>query len=135
MLRDTRTDTKLILALLWTSVMFCYLYADYFGLFSPGQLATMNRGEIPPLGPATDRVMLFVSAMMLIPSLMIALSAALPAKINRILNLAAGLLYSLIISITMWASAHFIFYGIVEIALTLTVVYFAWTWPRTQPVR
>lgn len=135
MLRDTKIDTKLILASLWASVMFCYIYADYFGLFSAGQVATMNRGEIPPLGPATDRVMLFVSTMMIIPSLMIFLSAALPARINRIVNLAAGLLYSAIIAITMWSSAHFIFYGVVEIILTLLVVYHAWTWPKAPADR
>lgn len=135
MLRDTRIDTKLILASLWASVMFCYIYADYFGLFSAGQVARMNRGEIPPLGPATEGVMLFVSAMMIIPSLMIFLSAALPARINRIINLGASLLYTLIISITMWSSAHFIFYGAVEILLTLLVVYYAWTWPRSDADR
>lgn len=130
MLRDTKIDTKLVLSALWASVMFCYIYADYFGLFSAGQLARMNRGEIPPLGQATDGVMLFVSAMMVIPSLMIVLSVTLPAKLNRLFNIAAGFLYSAIIAITMWSSAHFIFYGVVEITLTMLVVYYAWTWPN-----
>lgn len=130
MLRDTRTDTKLVLAALWASVMFCYIYADYFGLFMPGQIAEMNRGQIPPLGPATDGVMLFVSTMMVVPSLMIFLSAALPARINRILNLVMGGIYSAIISITMWSAPFFIFYGVIEIGLTLLVVLFAWRWPK-----
>jgi hypothetical protein len=30
----------------------------------------------------------------------------------------------------MWSGAHFIFYGVIEIALTLLVVFYAWTWPR-----
>lgn len=130
MLEDLETPPKIKLAALWASVMFCYIYADYFGLFSPGQLATMNRGIIPPLGAATDGVMLFVAAMMAIPALMIFLSAALPARVNRWLNLLFGALYTVIIGITMWSDAHFIFYGVIEIALTLLVVYYAWTWPR-----
>jgi hypothetical protein len=130
MLDDFKVHTKIKLAALWASVMFCYIYADYFGLFSPGQLATMNRGVIPPLGQSTDGVMVFVSAMMAIPSLMIFLSVVLPAWPNRLLNMVCGVLYTAIISITMWTSAHFIFYGVIEIALTLLAVFYAWTWPR-----
>ncbi|HST35182.1 MAG TPA: DUF6326 family protein [Allosphingosinicella sp.] len=130
MLDNPKVNIKIKLAALWTSVMFCYLYADFFGLFSPGQLATMNRGLIPPLGAATDGVMIFVSAMMAVPSLMVFLSIALPARPNRALNALAGAVYAAIISITMWAGALFIFFGIIEIALTLLAVYYAWTWPR-----
>jgi hypothetical protein len=122
------------LAALWASVMFCYIYADYFGLFSPGQVAAMNRGIIPPLGRSTDGVMIFVSAMMAIPSLMIFLSVALPRAANRVLNMLFGALYSGIIGITMWSGAHFIFYGIIEIALTLLVIFYAWTWPVATAV-
>jgi hypothetical protein len=132
MLEDFRVHTKIKLAALWVSVMFCYIYADYFGLFSPGQLATMNQGLIPPLGRSSDGVMIFVSAMMAVPSLMIFLSAALPARPNRILNIVFGAVYSGIIGLTMWSGAHFIFYGVIEITLTLLVVAYAWTWPRTK---
>lgn len=134
MLDDYRVHTKIKLGALWASVMFCYIYADYFGLFLPGQLATMNQGLIPPLGRSTDGVMIFVSAMMTVPSLMIFLSVALPARPNRILNIVCGALYTGIIGLTMWSSAHFIFYGVIEIALTLLVVFYAWTWPRTGQV-
>jgi Family of unknown function (DUF6326) len=132
MLDDFKVHTKVRLAALWASVMSCYIYADYFGLFSPGQLATMNRGIIPPLGPSTDGVMVFVSAMRAVPSLMIFLSVALPAQPNRIVNMLFGALYTVIISLTMWTDAHFIFYGVIEITLTLLAIYYAWTWPRTE---
>lgn len=133
MLDDFKVPTKIKLATLWASAMFCYIYADYFGLFSPGQLAAMNKGLIPPLGRSTDKVMIFVSAMMAIPSLMIFLSVALPARPNRLLNIAFGALYTAIISLTMWSGVHFVFYGVIEIALTLLVVFYAWTWPRMNP--
>jgi hypothetical protein len=132
MLEEFKVHTKIKLAALWASVMSCYIYGDYFGLFLPGRLEAMNRGLIPPLGHSTDGVMIFVSAMMAVPSMMIFLSVALPAWQNRILNLVCGALYTAIISLTMWASAHFIFYGAIEIALTLLVIFFAWTWPRTS---
>jgi hypothetical protein len=127
---DYKVHTRIKLAALWASVMFCYIYADYFGLFSPGQLASMNKGVIPPLGRSTDGVMIFVSTMMVIPSLMIFLSTVLPPWPNRLLNILFGAVYTAIISLTMWSGAHFIFYGVIEIALTLLVVFYAWTWPR-----
>ena len=130
MLDDGKVHTRIKLAALWASVMFCYIYADYFGLFSAGQLATMNRGIIPPLGPSTDGVMVFVSAMMALPSLMIFLSVGLPAWASRGLNIICGMLYTAIIAVTMWSGAHFIFFGVIEIALTLAVIVYAWTWPR-----
>lgn len=133
MLQDFKVHTKIKLAALWASVMFCYIYADYFGLFSPGQLATMNQGVIPPLGQSTDGIMIFVSSMMAVPSLMIFLSIALPPWPNRALNILCGALYTAIIGLTMWSGAHFIFYGIIEIALTLLVIFYAWKWPRTNP--
>lgn len=133
MLDDFKVHTKIKLAALWASVMFCYIYADYFGLFSPGQLATMNQGIIPPLGRSTDGIMIFVSAMMAVPSLMIFVSIAVPARPNRVLNILFGALYTAIISLTMWSGTHFIFYGVIEIALTLLVIFYAWTWPHTNP--
>ena len=132
MLDDLKVHTKIKLAALWASVMFCYIYADFFGLFSPGQLATMNQGVIPPLGRSTDGVMIFVSAMMAAPSLMIFLSVALPAWPNRLLNIVCGALYTGIIGLTMWTGAHFIFYGVIEIALTLLIIFYAWKWPRAD---
>ena len=130
MLDELKVNTRIKLAALWASVMFCYIYADFFGLFSPGQLAAMNQGMIPPLGRSSDGVMIFVSAMMAIPSVMIFLSVVLPARPSRLLNIVVGTLYTGIIGITMWSGAHFIFYGVIEIALTLTAVFLAWTWPR-----
>ena len=135
---DIEVNPKIKLAALWTSVMFCYIYADYFGLFAPGLLWKMNQGLIPPLGPATDSVLIAVSLMMAIPALMIFLSVALRAQVNRVLNMIFGAVYTAIIGFTMWGGPrHFVVYGFIEIALTLLVVYYAWSWPRragSQPV-
>jgi len=128
---DIEVNPKIKLAALWTSVMFCYIYADYFGLFAPGVLWKMNQGLIPPLGRATDSVLIGVSLMMAIPALMIFLSVGLHAAVNRVLNILFGLVYTGIIMFTMTGGPkHFLVYGVVEIVLTLLVVYYAWTWPR-----
>jgi hypothetical protein len=70
--------------------------------------------------------------MMSIPSIMIFLSVALKPKLNRGLNIVFGLLFTLIILITMWGWKFYIFYGVVEVALTGLIVWYAWKWPRQK---
>jgi hypothetical protein len=110
----------------WASLMFCYIYADYFSLFEKGRLATMNRGLIPPLGEATDGTMLFVSAMMAVPSLMIFLSVVLPRQTARWLNIAVGFVYAAIIAAIMRDSTVLLFFGVIEIGLTVAIITMAW---------
>lgn len=130
MLEDTKIDVKLKLAALWTSVMFCYIYADYFGLYVPGALQRMLNGRIEPLGAVTQGVLIVTSTMMAIPSVMICLSVVLTPVLNRRLNIAFGTLYTLIILATMWSWWFYVLFGAVETALTGLVVWYAWNWPR-----
>ncbi len=129
-LQDFPVNVKLLLAGLWTAVMFCYIYADYFGLFVPGNLQAMLQGRMGPLGAVTQGVLLGTSLMLALPAVMIFLSLALRPVLNRRLNIACGVLYTLIILVTMWSWYFYIFYGIIEVALTGLVVWYAWTWPR-----
>ena len=129
---DYTLGARVKLAAAWTSLMFCYIYADFFSLFEKGRLATMNQGQIPPLGEATDQTMLFVSAMMAIPSLMIFLSVALARPIARWLNVFAALVYAAIIAMIMRDSTVLLFFGVIEIALSLAIIAIAWRWQTTS---
>lgn len=129
-LENIEVPVNIKLSGLWASAMFCYLYADYFGLYVPGALQKMLNGQMAPLGPTTQGVLLGTSIMMAIPSLMIFLSLALKPSINRWLNIIFGVIYTLIILITMWSWVFYIFFGIIEVTLTGLVVWYAWTWPR-----
>ena len=129
-LDDFNVPVKLKLAALWTSVMFCYIYADYFGLYVPGKLRSMLEGRMAPLGATTQGVLLGTSILMAIPSVMIFLSVALKPRLNRWLNIVFGALFTLIILITMWAWAFYVFFGVIEVTLTALVVWYAWRWPR-----
>ena len=131
-LADPSVNIKIKLAALWATVMFCYIYADYFALFAPGKLADMLKGNMAPLGQVTEGVLVFTSAMLAIPTVMIFLSVALPATTNRWLNVIVGALYTLIILLTMWSWAFTIFYGVIEVTLTSLIVWYAITWPREQ---
>ncbi len=49
-LHDAPASVRLKIASLWVSVMFCYVYGDYFDLYRPGTLHGMLQGRMPPLG-------------------------------------------------------------------------------------
>ena len=73
---------------------------------------------------------------MTIPSLMVFLSLALPAKANRWTNIIVGILYIFV----MLGSAigvswfYYIFGSIVEVVLLLLIVWYAWKWPKQERV-
>src|SRR5271156_670046 len=127
-LDDIKVHVKFKLAALWTSVMFCYVYGDFFGLYQPRVMQAILHGNMPPLGPVTQGVLLGTSISVAIPGVMVFLSLALPAVANRWTNVVLGAVYTLIMLITMpGAWAFYIFFGIVEIVLTILVVWYAWT--------
>ena len=76
-----------------------------------------------------------MAAVMVIPSLMPFLSLVLPAGVNRWVNIVFGAVYSVIMILVIRGGWHFyILYGLIEITLTLLIVWYAWTWPK-QPTR
>lgn len=130
-LENYRAPAKVKLAALWASTMFCYIYGDYFGLYVPGTLAAMNHGSIGPLGQATAGVLTSVSLMMAVPSLMVALSLLLPARVCRWACIILGLFYTAIMAVSLPGSE--LFYKVlaaIEMALTLTITIVAVRWPR-----
>ena len=122
---------QLKLAMLWASVVFCYVYGDYFGLYVPGTLKSVLDGRMGPLGPTTQDVLLGTTALMAIPSLMPFACMVLKPAWNRAANLVFGIVYSAVMALTL--SGAWRFYqalGVVEILLTLAVCWYAWKWPR-----
>jgi len=113
-------------------VMFCYIYADYFELYVPGKLQGMLAGQMAPLGPVTQSVLLGTATMLALPSLMILLSVALQAPVTRWLNVVVGTVYTAI-QIAVVAKSGWSFYialGVLEATLTALIVWTAWRWPR-----
>ena len=133
-LQEVKVHVKAKLAALWTSLMFCYIYGDYFGLFQPGHLQSMLNGQMGPLGQTTQGVLLGTSMLMAVPSLMIFLSLVMTPTINRPANVALGVLYAVIMLISMpGAWTFYMVLGVIEVALCLAIVGYAWRWPR-RPV-
>jgi len=130
---DLKIHVRFKLSALWASVMFCYIYADYFGLYVPGALQRILDGKIGPLGAVTQGVLLGTSVMMAVPSVMIFLSLVLKPNLNRWLNVVFGAIYTLIILVTMYGAwTFYLFFGSIEVVLTSLIVWYAWSWRRQE---
>lgn len=126
-----KTPTNIKLASLWASVMFLYIYNDYFSMYTPGTVDGMAKGRLGPMGQATDAVLVGLSVMLAVPSLMICLSTILNSRLSRGLNVLFGLLYTVIEALTLFGSP--LFYKIIviaEIVLTALIVLYALRWPK-----
>ncbi len=133
MREDKRINVKFKLSALWVSLMLCYIYGDYFGLYKPGTLQSMLDGQMGPLGPTTQGVLVGTSILMAIPAIMVFLSLALKANLNRLLNMIFGIVYTIIMLITMpGAWTFYIVLGAIEIILTLLIFWYALKWPTVD---
>ena len=132
MLENPKINIKIKLAALWTSVTFCYLYGDYFELYTPEKVDSLITG-VNILDSPTK--LLIASIILAIPSVMVAVSVILKPKINRILNISFGLLFTVMMiliavgSLTPWYS-FYVFLAVLEAILTSIIVWYAWKWPK-----
>lgn len=134
-LADPPVPTRIKLAALWASVMFCYVYGDYFELYVPGKLQDMLNGHMA-LGAVTQGLLTGTAMLMAVPSLMIFLSVALPAVVSRWLNVGAGVFYATIMTLILINGAwmFYMVFAALEVLLTALVVWTAWRWPRQAAV-
>jgi hypothetical protein len=135
-LEDVRINVKMKLAALWVAMMLLYIYADILSLFRPGQVQEMLEGRMGPFS-VTQGSLLVASILMIIPAVMVFLSLTLKPKVDRWTNITLGVLYTFVnISNLIGETwAYYIFFGIVEIVLTLLIVWYAWRWtnPESSP--
>jgi Family of unknown function (DUF6326) len=135
-LQDVKINVKFKLSALWASVMFLYVYGDFFSLFVPGRIQGLMNGD-SGVGPTTPLKLLMFAIMMTLPSVMVFLSLTLKAGINRLTNIVLGVLYSAIMilvgamSIDEWMIFS-IYLAVIEILLTSMIVWYAWRWERVE---
>ena len=133
-LEDRRMPVQAKLAAAWTSLMFLYIYIDYFHLHKPGVIDDLRAGVVFELDITPTLLTIFV-AVIAIPALMVMLSMTLPARVNRATNLVVASLY-IPVSVfnavgESWSWSYF--YGLsigIEVLLLAFILRSAWTWPR-----
>ena len=136
-LENLRIPVQAKLAAAWSSLMFFYIYIDYFHLYQPGAIDQIRGGGIFEFDITPTLMTIFV-VVIGIPALMVMLSMALPARVNRATNLVVASLYIPVMVFNAagasWDWAFF--YGLsigLEVLLLAFILRSAWTWPRTAP--
>lgn len=127
-------DRKVILSTLWIFVTLNYLYCDVLSLMSAEMLNALLTGEVGGIN-MNEKTLLAAGVIMEISIAMVLLSRVLKYKVNRLANIIAGFIKTIIMIGTLLmggASYHYMFFAAIEIATTLFIVWYAWTWIQPE---
>jgi hypothetical protein len=127
-------DTKERLSLLWTFALLNYLYADVVALFAI--VGSRNADDVPHL---TQWALLGSAVLMEIPIAMILACRLLPFRANRLANIVAGSIVTLVNGfltfvppLAGWgrppAFPEYLFFATIETVATSVIIWQAWTW-------
>jgi hypothetical protein len=125
-------NARIKIAALWTSMLFVFAYVDLFSLYRPDFRAELEAGEVAGF-TVNQAFLLGTTVYVVIPSLMVFLALILRPGVNRIANIALGIIYALTIiagAIGEWN--YYILGSAIEVALLAAMVYYAWTWPKEK---
>jgi hypothetical protein len=132
-------DTKERLSLFWIFAFLNYLYADVLALFAI--VGSPNLADAPHLPPWA----LWGSAVLMeIPIAMIVACRLLPFRANRLANIIAGAILTLVNGFLTFvpplfgartpALPQYLFFATIETVCTSVIVWQAWTWSGVTPV-
>lgn len=128
-------DRKVLLSTLWIFATVNYLFCDVMTLMNAEDLQQILTGTVGSL-EMTPKFLLYAAIYMEIPLAMILLSRIVKFRINRILNIAAGSVMTVIQIMSMFVGSgvtpHYIFFSIIEIGCTAFIVWYAWTWTNGE---
>ncbi|MGA9904740.1 MAG: DUF6326 family protein [Candidatus Sulfotelmatobacter sp.] len=134
-------DTKERLSLLWIFAFLNYLYTDVLALWAI--VGSPNLGDAPHLPPWA----LWGSAVLMeIPIAMIVACRLLPFRANRLANIIAGSIVTLInggltFIPPLFGATHtpglpqYLFFATIETICTSVIVWQSWTWSGVETVR
>ena len=128
------TKLKVKLSTLWVFVMFNYLYADVIALFDA---VGSKKGTIY----LTQGMWLGIAVLLEIPMATVVLSRVLKYRANRWANIISGaiettavILFTCVPPLFNGTTVppYYIFFGTIETACTLLIVWYAWTWAEEE---
>ena len=134
-LEDQPIPVRAKLAAAWTSFMFLYAYVDILNFFTPGVIEDVLDGRVYEFD-LSQTFSTTALTLMAIPIFMVVLSMTLPARANRITNLVVASVQVPFAAFNLMGESWSYFYGlgvVLEVALLVLILRYAWTWPRTAP--
>ena len=130
----TAMDTRTRLSTLWLFATLNYLYCDVVTLMDPDKLRQFTAGAVGGM-EITQGFLLGAGILVEIPIAMVLLSRILQHRLNRWANIIAGLIMTAVQVMTLLPSQptpYYIFFSIVEIATTVLILWYAWTWAGSE---
>jgi Family of unknown function (DUF6326) len=132
-LQELNVNTRIVIAFLWTAMLFIFAYVDIFGFFRADVLQNALSGKVF-IFEANQIFFLLTTFYVVIPSLMVFLTLVLKANIAKITNIIFPLLYIVtivgaMVGETWW---YFILGSVLEIILLIVIIMYAWKWPRVE---
>ena len=128
-----KVNVRVKISALWTAMLFVFAYVDIFSLYRPDFRADVEAGQISGF-TVNQSFLLATTIYIAIPSLMVFATLVLRPRVNRLANIALSIIYALTIiagAIGEWN--YYILGSAVEVAVLASIVYYAWTWPKTSP--
>ena len=128
--KTSAIDRKVLLSTLWIFVVLNMLYCDVVSLMDAGLLKQYLSGTVGGM-EFTQGYLLGAGIWMAVLIAMVLLSRVLPYGANRWANIIVGILATVVQCATLFISRpamYYLFFSILEIAGTASIVWFAWTW-------
>lgn len=127
---------RVVLSTLWIFAVLNYIYADIYTLFfnpvlQPEATRRFAEGYVGDI-QITQGFVLVTAILMETAIAMVLLSRVLPYRANRWANILSGGLHTLFVAWSLIGDTPTSFYAMfaaIEVACTLFIVWYAWTWP------
>jgi Ni,Fe-hydrogenase I cytochrome b subunit len=133
---------KVLLSTLWIFAMFNYVYADILTLYFNPVLQKQATQQLLSGSVGSVHItqgFVLVGAIVLETAIaMVLLSRVLPYRANRWANIIAGVIQTAAVAFSLTGPLYwnlfYVFFSTIEIACTVFIVWYAWTWPHPEGV-
>jgi len=129
-------DRKAVLSTLWIVAFATYMYADIAGLMDSVLLKQYLSGTVNGMR-ISEGFLLGSVILMMIPISMILLSRVLRYRANRIANIVAATVMTVVQAATLFVGSgptlYYAFASAMEIAATAFIIWYAVTWRSPEP--
>ncbi|MFX0052282.1 MAG: DUF6326 family protein [Candidatus Hermodarchaeota archaeon] len=117
-------EVQIIISALWVATVLCYIYGDVFSLLA----GDFKPGEIDGK-PLTEKIVLGLAAIMVVPIIMVIMTLMLDYAVNRLINILVALIY---FGFNLFSIRGYPIYEkftlLVSMVFNLLIVYNAWNW-------
>jgi len=130
--KKEKIDRNVVLSTLWIFVMLNYLYCDVIGLMDSNLLKQYLTGKINGMD-MNEGFLLGAAILMEIPIALVLLSRILRYKANRLINILAAIIMTVVQTATFFEGTpapYYIFCSIIEIAITIYIFWYALKWKK-----